>query len=112
MDDSLANVTCGIGTTQGFSVAGHLGQLSGAKELADAVRQVFDAIGLGGSAPFEEKIAVGGFLAGDGADDEERFAEREDFRSCEAARLGNNKVGDGHEFMHVRGVAKHVGGTQ
>ena len=60
--------------------------------MLDAIGQVLDPVGLGRRAVFEEKIAVGRFLAGNGIQDEQRLAQRQRLGRREAAGLGDDEV--------------------
>lgn len=79
--------------------------------MINAGGEIFDAIDFDGGAAFEEEIAVGGFLAGDGIDDEQRAAECEGFRCGESAGFGDDEIGDGHELVDILDVAEEAGGV-
>ena len=55
---------------QDFSSFRHLRKFPGAQQLLHTIRQILDTIHLRRRATFEEKIAVGRFLAGNGIQDE------------------------------------------
>ena len=78
--------------------------------MSESKRQIFDAIDLDGRAALKQKIAVGGFLAGDGIQNDQRFSQRERFGRGQAARFGEDQIGRGHQFVHVVGKSQQMSG--
>ena len=76
--------------------------------MSDAVGQILDAIDLGRRAAFEQEIAVGRLLPGNRIQDEQRLAHRQRLGRGQAAGLGDDEVGHGHQFVHVGRKAEHV----
>ncbi len=95
---------------QGFCGLGHFTSFLRAEQLPHAIRQILHAIHLGRRAAFEQEIAVRGFLAGNGIQDEQRLAHRQRFGRSQAAGLGDDQVGDAHQLVHVRCETEDVRG--
>ena len=75
----------GLGAAQGFGGAREGGQFGRTEQLPEAEGEVLDAIDFGGGAMFEQKIAVGGFPAGNRIENHHWFAHGQGQVSSRAA---------------------------
>src|SRR5213075_1763454 len=69
----LADLYCSVGAPEKLCGARQLRQFFAAEQLIEAKGKIFDAVDLKSGATFEHKVAIGGFLAGDWIQNEQRF---------------------------------------
>jgi hypothetical protein len=102
-------VESGVGTRGASGVAAEGFETTGlAEDGGQFVGEAGEVVHLDGSAVLQEEIGVAGFLSGDWVDHHHRRAACQRLGGRQAAGLGNDDVGGGHQFVHLLGEAENV----